>query len=61
MFGIGPSELIVVGFIALLLFGSRLPETMRNLGRGLNEFKKGMSALDDQSPHEPREVSSSRQ
>ena len=34
---------IVVGFIALLLFGSRLPHVARNLGKGINEFKKGLN------------------
>ena len=46
MLGIGPAEMIVVGLIALLLFGARLPEAMRNLGRGLNEFKKGISSIE---------------
>jgi len=48
MFGIGPSEMIVVGFIALLLFGKRLPEVMRSLGRGVTEFKKGISGVEDE-------------
>ena len=38
MFGIGTGEFIVVGLIALLLFGTRLPEMMRSLGRGIHEF-----------------------
>ncbi len=39
----GGVEWIVIGFIALLLFGSsRLPGMMRSLGSGLNEFKKGL-------------------
>jgi TatA/E family protein of Tat protein translocase len=38
-----PWAWIVVGFIALLLFGSRLPHVARNLGKGINEFKKGLN------------------
>ena len=39
----GLPELIVILFIILLLFGARrLPETMRSLGKGVKEFKKGM-------------------
>lgn len=47
MFGIGPAEMVLVGFIALLLFGNRLPETMRSLGKGLSEFKKGLNGWED--------------
>jgi sec-independent protein translocase protein TatA len=39
----GLPELLVILFIILLLFGAkRLPETMRGLGKGVKEFKKGM-------------------
>ena len=36
-------EVMVILFVALLLFGSRLPELMRSLGGSVREFKKGMS------------------
>ena len=35
-------EWIIVGLIALLLFGSRLPHVARSLGGSLREFKKGV-------------------
>ena len=46
MFGsIGPSELIIIMLIVLLLFGSkRLPELARGIGKATRQFKK---ALDD--------------
>jgi sec-independent protein translocase protein TatA len=47
-FPIGMPELIVVAVIVLLLFGSRLPSVMRNLGRGVVEFKKGISGTDEE-------------
>ena len=41
---IGPTELIVVLAIALILLGpKRLPEAGRSLGRGLREFKDGVT------------------
>jgi sec-independent protein translocase protein TatA len=43
-----PVQLMVVGFIALLLFGKRLPEVMRSLGKGVTEFKKGMGGLEEE-------------
>lgn len=47
MFGIGTTELMIIGGIMLLLFGSRLPSAMRNMGRGITEFKKGMQGVED--------------
>jgi sec-independent protein translocase protein TatA len=45
MFGVGPTELLVVSLVALLLFGNRLPSVMRSLGSGLSEFKRGMNEI----------------
>ena len=43
MFGMGFGELLVVLVIVLLVFGpGRLPEMMGSLGKGLQEFKKGL-------------------
>lgn len=42
MFGMGGTDFLVVGLVALLLFGKRLPEVGRGLGRSISEFKKGM-------------------
>ena len=47
MFNLGPSEMIVVGIIALLLFGKRLPEVARSLGKGVVEFKKGLRGIEE--------------
>ena len=42
MFGFSTSELMIAGVVVLLLFGSRLPSAMRNLGMSVNSFKKGI-------------------
>lgn len=46
--GVGPMELLIFGGVMLLLFGNRLPSVMRNLGRGVIEFKKGVQGIDDE-------------
>ena len=47
MFGLGTTELLIVGVVVLLLFGNRLPSVMRSLGKGVVEFKKGVSGIED--------------
>ncbi len=46
-FSPGPMEMIIIGVVAVLLFGKRLPEVGRSLGRGIVEFKKGVSGVED--------------
>ena len=44
----GGMELLIVMAIILLLFGNRLPGTMRSLGQSLVQFKKGMKEGDEE-------------
>ena len=44
----GGSEIIIIGIIALLLFGSRLPKVARSMGKSIVEFKKGIKGIDDE-------------
>src|SRR3954470_17422928 len=43
----GVTEWIIIGAIGLLLFGKRLPEVGRSLGKGIVEFKKGLKGIED--------------
>jgi sec-independent protein translocase protein TatA len=43
---VGPTELIIVLVIALLVLGpKRLPEVGRSVGRGMREFKDSISGV----------------
>jgi sec-independent protein translocase protein TatA len=44
----GPWEIVIILVVALLLFGRRLPEVGRSLGRGIVEFKKGLRGVEDE-------------
>jgi sec-independent protein translocase protein TatA len=45
LFSLGPTEIILILVVVLLLFGGRkIPELMRGLGQGMKEFKKATKA-----------------
>jgi sec-independent protein translocase protein TatA len=48
MFGLGPAEMVIIGVIAIMLFGNRLPEVAKSIGKGFSEFKKGMHGIEDE-------------
>src|SRR5580704_17458334 len=51
-----PENWLLIAGIALLLFGKRLPDVGRSLGKGIVEFKKGLAGIEDeieQSVHRP--------
>jgi sec-independent protein translocase protein TatA len=43
----GGPEFLAVAFVALLIFGNRLPSVMRSLGKSVTEFKKGVAGIED--------------
>jgi len=48
--------LIIVGIIALLLFGKNLPNVARNAGKSFAEFKKGISGFQEEIHKVSREA-----
>jgi sec-independent protein translocase protein TatA len=44
--GLGVGEMVVLGIIAVLLFGKRLPDMAKYIGKSVVEFKKGMHGLE---------------
>lgn len=42
-----PQDMILIGVVAVLLFGKNLPEVGRQVGRSLMEFRKGFGDLKD--------------
>ncbi|HUT52507.1 MAG TPA: twin-arginine translocase TatA/TatE family subunit [bacterium] len=46
--GIGPWEIVVVLLVLAVIFGaSRIPEIGSNLGKGIKNFKKSFSEVED--------------
>ena len=59
--GLGAPEIIIILVIILLLFGGKkIPELMKGLGSGINEFKKA-SKGEDQAPAAKKEDEENKQ
>ena len=43
----GPIEWGIIAVVALLIFGRRLPDVARSMGRSIVEFKKGLKGVKD--------------
>ena len=53
---VGPWQIVLIVAVILLLFGGKkIPELMKGLGKGINEFKKGMAGEDDKKDEKPEE------
>ncbi len=43
--GIGSAELILIAIVAVVLFGSKLPEVARSFGQSYTQFRKGLNDI----------------
>ena len=51
---IGPTEIILILAIVLLLFGGKkIPELMKGIGKGVKSFKDGMKEEDSDAKSDP--------
>lgn len=48
MFGLGGQEILLLLVLGILLFGRKLPDIGRSLGKTMVEFKKGMKGIEDE-------------
>ena len=44
----GYGEIIIIGLVVLVVFGNRIPEVMRSLGKGLTHFKTGLRETEEE-------------
>jgi len=54
--GLGIMEMIVIGAIAVLLFGKRLPEVARTVGKSYYKFRKGLGDLQSDVGFDPQSM-----
>jgi sec-independent protein translocase protein TatA len=47
-FNLGPPEIIMLLLLGVLLFGRKLPDIGRSLGKTVTEFKKGIGGLEEE-------------
>lgn len=48
MFGLSPFELMVIGVIAVVLFGGNLPDVARKIGGSYRDFRRGLNDIQQQ-------------
>ena len=53
---LGPTEILIIALVVLLLFGGKkIPELMKGLGKGVKNFKEGMTEVTDVTKDEKKD------
>jgi sec-independent protein translocase protein TatA len=60
MFGVSPTEMVVLMLVALLVYGGDLPKVARSWGKSISEFKRGLASVQNEFNNvmydEPRHI-----
>ena len=57
----GPTELLLIGFVVLLLFGGKkIPELMKGLGQGIREFNNAKANIETEIKDNIKEIESKK-
>jgi sec-independent protein translocase protein TatA len=56
MLGMNQDLLVILLVAAFIFGGKKLPEIGKGLGKGIQEFKNGLSGLEEEPPAKPKEI-----
>ena len=57
-FGVGTSEMVIIGAVSVMLFGGRLPKVARSVGQSIVEFKRGFLEVEKECEDIKKQIES---
>jgi sec-independent protein translocase protein TatA len=58
LFSFGGGEILLIALVVILLFGgTKIPELMRGLGKGVRSFKEGLNGVEEAPDASKRKLS----
>jgi|WetSurMetagenome_2_1015567.scaffolds.fasta_scaffold1776241_1 sec-independent protein translocase protein TatA len=62
MFGLSPTELIIIGVIVIVIFGgSKIPQLGKGLGEGIRNFKSAIKSMNEEPEAKPKPETQEKQ